>query len=117
MLNNIVCNEASKSHIYVLYLLKTIVLTRAGWGTIYYGGPVAKTLQEVTIPVWTNEDCDDTYEQTIVDTVLCAGAKQGGKDSCQVSKNIGLYTSFSSQDCSKHSFPFPVFMTVCLYPG
>ncbi|KAF2343702.1 Serine proteases trypsin domain, partial [Trinorchestia longiramus] len=59
--------------------------TVTGWGTIYYGGPVATTLQEVTIPVWSNEDCDDTYEQTIVDTVMCAGAKTGGKDSCQVS--------------------------------
>lgn len=57
--------------------------TVTGWGTIYYGGPVSQTLQEVTIPVWNNKDCDDTYEQTIVDTVLCAGAKTGGKDSCQ----------------------------------
>ena len=56
----------------------------AGWGTIYYGGPVATTLQEVTVPVWKNSDCDKAYEQDIVPKFLCAGVKAGGKDSCQV---------------------------------
>lgn len=57
--------------------------TVTGWGTIYYGGPVASVLQEVTVPIWTNRECDDAYEQNIIDKQLCAGAKQGGKDSCQ----------------------------------
>lgn len=57
--------------------------TVIGWGTIYFGGPVASTLQEVTIPVWTNAECDEAYEQNIIDKQLCAGAKEGGKDSCQ----------------------------------
>lgn len=57
--------------------------TVIGWGTISFGGPVASTLQEVTIPVWTNEECNAAYEQDIIDKQICAGAKEGGKDSCQ----------------------------------
>ncbi|KAK7074986.1 CLIP domain-containing serine protease [Halocaridina rubra] len=57
--------------------------TVTGWGTIYYGGPVATTLQEVTVPIWSNSDCDNAYEQNIIDKQLCAGVKDGGKDSCQ----------------------------------
>ncbi|XP_063586133.1 proclotting enzyme-like isoform X1 [Penaeus indicus] len=57
--------------------------TVTGWGTIYYGGPVSSTLQEVTVPIWTNKACDDAYEQNIIDKQLCAGATDGGKDSCQ----------------------------------
>ncbi|XP_045128810.1 proclotting enzyme-like isoform X7 [Portunus trituberculatus] len=57
--------------------------TVVGWGTIYFGGPVASTLQEVTIPVWTNEECNAAYEQDIIDKQICAGAREGGKDSCQ----------------------------------
>lgn len=56
----------------------------SGWGTIYFGGPVASTLQEVTIPIWPNDECDAAYEQDIIDKQMCAGAREGGKDSCQV---------------------------------
>ncbi|CAL4073831.1 unnamed protein product, partial [Meganyctiphanes norvegica] len=59
--------------------------TVTGWGTIYYGGPISSTLQEVTLPVWTNDECDAAYDEAnIVDNFLCAGIKEtGGKDSCQ----------------------------------
>nr|XP_045598972.1 proclotting enzyme-like isoform X1 [Procambarus clarkii] len=57
--------------------------TVVGWGTIYYGGPVSSVLMEVSIPIWTNSDCDNAYEQDIIDKQLCAGDKAGGKDSCQ----------------------------------
>ncbi|XP_064110683.1 proclotting enzyme-like isoform X2 [Macrobrachium nipponense] len=59
------------------------IATVTGWGTIYYGGPVATTLQEVTVPIWTNADCDAAYSQDIIDNQLCAGVREGGKDSCQ----------------------------------
>ncbi|KAB7503532.1 Proclotting enzyme, partial [Armadillidium nasatum] len=55
-----------------------------GWGTIYYGGPVSSILQEVSIPVWDNNECNNTYENNeIFSVMLCAGDKEGGKDSCQ----------------------------------
>jgi len=58
--------------------------TVTGWGTIYYGGPISSTLNEVTLPVWTNQECDSAYDEAdIVDNFLCAGIKAGGQDSCQ----------------------------------
>ncbi|RXG55735.1 Proclotting enzyme, partial [Armadillidium vulgare] len=55
-----------------------------GWGTIYYGGPVSSILQEVSIPVWDNNECNNTYQNNeIFPVMLCAGDKEGGKDSCQ----------------------------------
>ncbi|CAL4102202.1 unnamed protein product, partial [Meganyctiphanes norvegica] len=59
--------------------------TVTGWGTIYHGGPKSKTLQEVTLPIWTNAECADAYDGTdIGDNFLCAGIKVvGGRDACQ----------------------------------
>ncbi|MCL4149603.1 UNVERIFIED_CONTAM: hypothetical protein GTU68_013686, partial [Idotea baltica] len=55
-----------------------------GWGTIYFGGPVSRVLQEVSIPVWNNNECDAAYKDNKVFPLnLCAGDKAGGKDSCQ----------------------------------
>lgn len=57
-----------------------------GWGTQFFGGPYAKKLMEVEVPIWRNADCQDVYDQRILDTVMCAGDAKGGPDSCQVSK-------------------------------
>lgn len=54
-----------------------------GWGTIYAGGPVSTILQEVIVPVWSQNDCNGAYPGKIKSTMMCAGAKAGGKDSCQ----------------------------------
>ncbi|XP_071539174.1 uncharacterized protein [Panulirus ornatus] len=54
-----------------------------GWGTIYYGGPVSTVLQEVTVPVWSREDCSAAYPNKVFPGMMCAGSRTGGKDSCQ----------------------------------
>ncbi|PSN40451.1 Proclotting enzyme [Blattella germanica] len=54
-----------------------------GWGTVSYGGPASDVLMEVVVPVWKQKRCVDRFTQPILDTVLCAGAYEGGKDSCQ----------------------------------
>jgi len=55
-----------------------------GWGTIYFGGPVSNTLQEVNVRVWENSQCAANYAQldrNVIDTMLCAG--ETNRDSCQ----------------------------------
>ncbi|XP_026477686.1 venom serine protease Bi-VSP-like [Ctenocephalides felis] len=59
----------------------------AGWGALRFGGPSATKLQELQIPVVTNEQCKENYAsfkaQIIDERVLCAGYANGGKDACQ----------------------------------
>jgi len=54
-----------------------------GWGTTSYSGQSSKVLLEVFLPIWKNSDCKRAYTQTITDKQVCAGYRQGGKDSCQ----------------------------------
>ncbi|XP_053964296.1 trypsin-1-like [Anastrepha ludens] len=62
---------------------ETAIVT--GWGAIKVGGPTADTLQEVQVPVMSQEDCRKSrYGPTrITDNMLCAGFDEGKKDSCQ----------------------------------
>lgn len=41
-------------------------------------------LMEVVVPIWTNKRCKEAFAQRITDSVICAGATEGGRDSCQV---------------------------------
>jgi len=60
--------------------------TIVGWGHPGEGGQVSYALQEVTIPIVSNEPCQDGYAAegiTIAPTMLCAGLEPGQKESCQ----------------------------------
>ncbi|KAL4702949.1 hypothetical protein ACJJTC_008727 [Scirpophaga incertulas] len=58
--------------------------TVIGWGSLRESGPQPSTLQEVTIPIWSNSDCRLKYGAAapggIVDHMLCAG--KANMDSC-----------------------------------
>ncbi|ENN81152.1 hypothetical protein YQE_02518, partial [Dendroctonus ponderosae] len=58
--------------------------TVIGWGSIRESGPQPAVLQEVNIPIWSNNDCRQKYGHAapggIVDHMLCAG--QANRDSC-----------------------------------
>nr|XP_004556509.1 trypsin I-P1 [Maylandia zebra] len=56
-----------------------------GWGNIRDGVslPSPGTLQEVSIPIVSNTDCNDAYNGRITSNMMCAGVTRGGKDSCQ----------------------------------
>lgn len=64
----------------------------AGWGTVKAKKKeISPVLQEVQVPVITNEKCKKKYERfdgyeedfQFDDHVICAGFDKGGKDSCQ----------------------------------
>ncbi|KAK5639144.1 hypothetical protein RI129_011636 [Pyrocoelia pectoralis] len=58
--------------------------TVIGWGSIRESGPQPSVLQEVSIPIWSNNDCRTKYGPAapggIVEHMLCAG--QASRDSC-----------------------------------
>ena len=57
-----------------------------GWGAVEQSGPVSTVLQEVMVPIMSNVQCRMTRypARRITDNMLCAGHKEGAKDSCQV---------------------------------
>ncbi|XP_015439741.1 PREDICTED: proclotting enzyme-like [Dufourea novaeangliae] len=65
-----------------LYSGKTA--TVIGWGSLRESGPQPAVLQEVSIPIWSNNECKVKYGAAapggIVDSFLCAG--KAAKDSC-----------------------------------
>ena len=72
--------------------------TVVGWGSLKENGPQPNILQEVTVRIWDNKVCKDTYGPAapggIMDHMLCAGQK--GKDSCSVRTTATLLYFFSS---------------------
>uniref|UniRef100_A0A3B3DV15 Zgc:100868 n=1 Tax=Oryzias melastigma TaxID=30732 RepID=A0A3B3DV15_ORYME len=53
-----------------------------GFGTLSSGGSVSSTLQEVSVPIVSNSQCNASYG-SITNNMICAGLTDGGKDSCQ----------------------------------
>merc|ERR1712213_116166 len=75
--------------------------TVVGWGSLKENGPQPNTLMEVTVKIWDNPTCKDTYGNAapggIMDHMMCAGQK--GKDSCSGDSggpmSIGTGTSWT----------------------
>jgi len=58
-------------------------LTRVDPETYAPEGGISTELQEVGVPVVSNDDCNNAYYGGITDFMFCAGLAEGGKDSCQ----------------------------------
>jgi len=59
-----------------------------GWGRLYEEGPLPSVLQEVSLPIITNNECEGMYRKAgyiehIPSIFICAGYSSGGKDSCE----------------------------------
>ncbi|XP_071037861.1 ovochymase-1 [Parasteatoda tepidariorum] len=65
--------------------------TVVGWGATFLGGEHQENLLEVTVPIVSTDDCALAYSRIKSAAflargsthVLCAGLKEGGKDSCK----------------------------------
>ncbi|GIY30905.1 serine proteinase stubble [Caerostris extrusa] len=62
--------------------------TVTGWGRLYEDGPLPDVIQEVSLPILTNKQCETMYRsagfvEEIPDIFICAGYVNGGKDSCE----------------------------------
>lgn len=86
-----------------------LLATVLGWGSLKYGGIGTNQLQEVTLPIWKNEQCDQRFIQKINKKFLCAGYLAGMKDACQVNLiyKLNLSDLFKSShkirtDCLLH---------------
>jgi secreted trypsin-like serine protease len=58
-----------------------------GWGQLSEYGNFAITLQQVTVPIVSNELCQIAFQKdptnvNITSNVICAGESEGGKDAC-----------------------------------
>uniref|UniRef100_A0A3Q0S8I1 Peptidase S1 domain-containing protein n=1 Tax=Amphilophus citrinellus TaxID=61819 RepID=A0A3Q0S8I1_AMPCI len=56
-----------------------------GFGLTTNGGSASETLQQVNVPIVGNNECNCFYKDfaEITENMICAGLKEGGKDSCQ----------------------------------
>ncbi|XP_055694142.1 serine proteinase stubble isoform X2 [Lutzomyia longipalpis] len=62
--------------------------TVTGWGRLSEGGTLPTVLQEVTVPIVSNDRCKTMFlragrHEFIPEIFLCAGHDTGGQDSCQ----------------------------------
>ena len=77
----LVCLGDDKFHLPLDDLTNQCLIS--GWGTLEIGGDQPDTLQEVLIPLVSHSVCRNAYPSGLHDSMLCAGLKEGGKDSCQ----------------------------------
>ena len=54
-----------------------------GWGRLASSGASPNKLQQVDVPLVSNQRCLKGYPGQIHDSMLCAGLEQGGVDACQ----------------------------------
>ncbi|MFI0414471.1 MAG: S1 family peptidase [Candidatus Thiodiazotropha sp.] len=59
-------------------------LTVMGWGNMSVSEEnFPNRLQEVQVPLVSQDECRQKYDGNVTDNMICAGFTQGGKDSCQ----------------------------------
>jgi len=59
-----------------------------GWGRLYEGGPLPPKMQQVSVPIINNTECEGMYRRAgyvehIPSIFICAGYQEGKQDSCE----------------------------------
>jgi trypsin len=72
--------------------------TVAGWGSTREGGSTSPVLMQVDVPIITNDVCKAFPRYNIItDSQLCAGFREGGKDSCQGDSGGPIYMKINDE--------------------
>ncbi|GAB4211003.1 MAG: hypothetical protein OHK0012_02660 [Synechococcales cyanobacterium] len=70
-----------------------------GWGNTTEGGTAPNALQEVTIPLISDAQCQQNYQgiySLVGEAMICAGVPQGGIDACQGDSGGPLFVDTTS---------------------
>lgn len=67
--------------LYSTNFINTQALQAVGWGSDRFGGPLSKTLRQVTLNIISNSMCTNVFSN-LADSQLCTFYP--GRDSCQV---------------------------------
>ena len=75
-------------------------VTVSGWGALTEGGDIPDVLHDVSIPVVSNATCNapESYAGEITSSHICAGLREGGRDSCQGDSGGPLWVRSNGQD-------------------
>lgn len=91
-------NKTTQNEFYEQSQYDLITPSRIGWGTLKEDGKPSCILQEVEVPIMSNDDCTTKTNYTskmITNNMMCAGYPGVGlKDSCQ--GDSGVFNVFSS---------------------
>ena len=88
----------AKNDINLMSDVANVMLTVAGWGATREGAWILPSiLQKVDVPFVSLDECNDSYNNRITNQMLCAGLKNGGKDSCQGDSGGPLVTYENNQ--------------------
>ncbi|KAG8201572.1 hypothetical protein JTE90_011243 [Oedothorax gibbosus] len=106
-----VCLPSSRSSKSMVGKMATVV----GWGAMSYGSRGTGSMQQVSMPIWDNKDCDSRYYQPITGNFVCAGYNEGGKDACQGDSGSPLMVPNNSREWTVVGIVS--FGTKCASPG
>uniref|UniRef100_A0A4Q8K912 limulus clotting factor C n=1 Tax=Deinopis subrufa TaxID=1905329 RepID=A0A4Q8K912_DEISU len=67
-----------------------------GWGRLTYGGGRPDVLQDVTLPVWNNDECQRKFHSFIEPSMICAGGEPD-KDACLGDSGSGLVVRLDNE--------------------
>ena len=90
--------------------------TVSGWGTLSFGGSLAAHLQEVDVTVFADGDCG-AMNNYMTSDMICAGVREGGKDSCQGDSGGPLFTADAANNGAETLIGVVSWGFECAVPG